>query len=46
MAVKSGRLIADGDRDACLAAGMNEHMTKPISIKTVKAMIDSLLVAA
>src|ERR1700761_7388337 len=39
-------LTADGDRDACLAAGMNEHMTKPISIKTVKAMIDALFVAA
>ena len=39
-------LTADGDRAACLAAGMNEHMTKPITIKAVKAMIDSLLVAA
>jgi CheY-like chemotaxis protein len=39
-------LTADGDRDACLAAGMNEHMTKPISIKLVKSMIDALFVAA
>ena len=39
-------LTADGDRDACLSAGMNEHMTKPISIKTVKAMIEALFVAA
>ncbi len=39
-------LTADGNRDACLAAGMNEHMTKPISIKALKAMIDTLFVAA
>jgi CheY-like chemotaxis protein len=39
-------LTADGDRDACLASGMNEHMNKPISIKTLKAMIDALFVAA
>jgi CheY-like chemotaxis protein len=39
-------LTADGDRDACLAAGMNEHMTKPISIKSLKSMLEFLFVAA
>jgi two-component system sensor histidine kinase/response regulator len=39
-------LTADGDRPTCLAAGMNEHLPKPISIKALKTMIDGLFVAA
>jgi len=39
-------LTADGDRDACLAAGMNEHMPKPISIKALKSIIDHLFATA
>jgi len=39
-------LTADGDRAACLAAGMNDHMTKPISIKSLKSKIDALSIPA
>ncbi|MEY2976610.1 MAG: response regulator [Prochlorotrichaceae cyanobacterium] len=29
-----------GDREKCLAAGMNDYVTKPISVKTIAAAID------
>jgi CheY-like chemotaxis protein len=30
----------DGDRDVCIAAGMNDYLTKPIGIKSLKAVIE------
>lgn len=29
-----------GDKEKCLAAGMNDYVTKPISVKTIAAAID------
>jgi CheY-like chemotaxis protein len=29
-----------GDKEKCLAAGMNDYVTKPISLKTIAAAID------
>jgi CheY-like chemotaxis protein len=36
-------LAMPGDRDRCLAAGANEYISKPISIKTLMRTIDAQL---
>ncbi len=33
----------EGDRDACLAAGMNDYLSKPINVENLTAMIDRYL---
>ncbi len=32
-----------GDRERCLAAGANEYLTKPISLRTLREVIDRFL---
>jgi CheY-like chemotaxis protein len=39
-------LTADATRAACLASGMNAHLHKPISLPTLKSLLESLSVAA
>ncbi|HSL29482.1 MAG TPA: ATP-binding protein [Anaerolineales bacterium] len=36
-------LAMPGDRQRCLRAGANEYMSKPVNLKILKQMIDSLL---
>jgi len=36
-------LAMQGDRDACLTAGANEYMTKPVKLQALTRMIDLLL---
>ncbi|NEQ34651.1 MAG: response regulator, partial [Leptolyngbya sp. SIO4C5] len=35
--------VMEGDREKCLAAGMNDYIAKPIRIETVRATLDSWL---
>ncbi|MBL8050906.1 MAG: response regulator, partial [Anaerolineales bacterium] len=32
-----------GDRERCLEAGANEYMSKPVSLKNLKQVIESFL---
>jgi len=47
-AIASTRIVAltalalEGDRERALAAGVDEHMAKPVSLRQVKALIDRL----
>lgn len=36
-------LAMPGDRDKCLAAGANDYMTKPVSLKNLASTIKSIL---
>ncbi|MDF3020743.1 MAG: hypothetical protein K0Q92_2046, partial [Steroidobacteraceae bacterium] len=35
-----------GDRDACVAAGMDDYLAKPFSLKALRAMVDKWTKAA
>ncbi|MSU50923.1 MAG: response regulator [Opitutus sp.] len=35
--------IAKGTREKCLAAGMDEHLTKPLDLRRFKVLLDSLI---
>jgi CheY-like chemotaxis protein len=36
-------LAMPGDRERCLLAGATEYMSKPVSLKSLKQMIETLL---
>lgn len=36
--------VLAGDRDACLAAGMNDHLGKPVSLDDMRAMMERWLI--
>jgi two-component system sensor histidine kinase/response regulator len=36
--------VMDEDRNRCLAAGMDNYLTKPINLKTLDAMLESWIV--
>ena len=38
-------LAMNGDREACLAAGANEYLTKPVNLKQLAALIERLVAA-
>lgn len=39
-------LALSGDRERCFEAGMNEYMSKPVSLKEVRTMVERFLVRA
>jgi CheY-like chemotaxis protein len=36
-------LAMPGDRERCIEAGANEYLSKPVSLKTLRQMIENLL---
>ena len=39
-------LALSGDRERCFEAGMNEYMSKPVSLKEVRTMVERFLIRA